>query len=174
MQQNPTLTDPSSNPLVGTVIAVQANFCQVQIDLANPTVGGKLILCTRRARLQKIGISAIVGDQVKIAEIDWQGLKGVVIDVFPRHSLLDRPPVANADRILLVFALAEPALDPFLLSKFLVKAESTGLQVSLCLNKSDLVSLVEKQDWCERIAEGFEICHLPEVAVIKYKVHLGH
>jgi ribosome biogenesis GTPase / thiamine phosphate phosphatase len=153
VQQNPTPTDPSSNPLVGTVIAVQANFCQVQIDLDVPTVGGKLILCTRRARLQKIGISAIVGDRVKISEIDWQGLKGVVIDVFPRHSLLDRPPVANADRILLVFALAEPALDPFLLSKFLVKAESTGLQVSLCLNKSDLVSLAEKQDWCDRLTE---------------------
>jgi ribosome biogenesis GTPase / thiamine phosphate phosphatase len=153
VQQNPAPTDTSSNPLVGTVIAVQANFCQVQIDRDTPTVGGKLILCTRRARLQKIGVSAIVGDRVTISEIDWQGLKGVVIDVFPRHSLLDRPPVANADRILLVFALAEPALDPFLLSKFLVKAESTGLQVSLCLNKSDLVSLEEKQDWCDRLVK---------------------
>ena len=151
--QNITPTDNNSTPLVGTVIAVQANFCNVQIEPDVPTVGGKLILCTRRARLQKIGISAIVGDRVTIDEIDWQGLKGVVIDVFPRHSLLDRPPVANADRILLVFALAEPALDPFLLSKFLVKAESTGLQVSLCLNKSDLVSDVERQDWCDRLSE---------------------
>ena len=153
MPQNLTPTDPVSTPLVGVVIAVQANFCQVQIDRDTPTVGGKLILCTRRARLQKIGVSAIVGDRVTISEIDWQGLKGVVTDVFLRHSLLDRPPVANADRILLVFALAEPALDPFLLSKFLVKAESTGLQVSLCLNKSDLVSPAEKQDWCDRLGE---------------------
>lgn len=153
MPQNLTPTDPISTPLVGTVIAVQANFCQVQIDLDLPIVGGKLILCTRRARLQKIGISAIVGDRVTISEIDWQGSKGVVIDVFPRHSLLDRPPVANADRILLVFALAEPALDPFLLSKFLVKAESTGLQVSLCLNKSDLVTESERAEWCARLAD---------------------
>ncbi|WP_373541339.1 small ribosomal subunit biogenesis GTPase RsgA [Chamaesiphon sp.] len=153
MPQNSPATDSNFTPLVGTVIAVQANFCQVQIDPDVPMVGGKLILCTRRARLQKIGISAIVGDRVTIAQIDWQGLKGVVIDVFPRHSLLDRPPVANADRILLVFALAEPALDPFLLSKFLVKAESTGLQVSLCLNKSDLVTAVERQDWCDRLSE---------------------
>jgi len=151
--QNLDPTDSNPLPLGGTVIAVQANFCNVQIDPDVPTVGGKLILCTRRARLQKIGISAIVGDRVTIDEIDWQGLKGVVIDVFPRHSLLDRPPVANADRILLVFALAEPALDPFLLSKFLVKAESTGLQVSLCLNKSDLVSDTERQDWCDRLGE---------------------
>jgi ribosome biogenesis GTPase / thiamine phosphate phosphatase len=151
--QNPTPTDPVSTPLVGVVIAVQANFCQVQIDRDVPAVGGKLILCTRRARLQKIGVSAIVGDRVTIDEIDWQGLKGVVTDVFPRHSLLDRPPVANADRILLVFALAEPALDPFLLSKFLVKAESTGLQVSLCLNKSDLVTDSERVEWCHRLGE---------------------
>ena len=153
MQQNSTPTASNSASLVGTVIAVQANFCQVQIDPATPTVGGKLILCTRRARLQKIGVSAIVGDRVTIDEIDWQGLKGVVIDVFPRHSLLDRPPVANADRVLLVFALAEPALDPFLMSKFLVKAESTGLQVSLCLNKSDLVTDIERQEWCDRLGE---------------------
>ncbi|WP_295619945.1 small ribosomal subunit biogenesis GTPase RsgA [Chamaesiphon sp. GL140_3_metabinner_50] len=153
MPQNLDPAESNPPPLVGTVIAVQANFCNVQIDPDVPEVGGKLILCTRRARLQKIGISAIVGDRVTIDEIDWQGLKGVVIDVFPRHSLLDRPPVANADRILLVFALAEPALDPFLLSKFLVKAESTGLQVSLCLNKSDLVSDKERQEWCDRLGE---------------------
>jgi ribosome biogenesis GTPase / thiamine phosphate phosphatase len=151
--QNQTSTDTISGQLSGIVIAVQANFCQVQIDRDTPIVGGKLILCTRRARLQKIGISAIVGDRVVIEEADWITARGVVADVFPRHSLLDRPPVANADRILLVFALAEPALDPFLLSKFLVKAESTGLQVSLCLNKSDLVSVMERQEWCDRLGE---------------------
>jgi ribosome biogenesis GTPase / thiamine phosphate phosphatase len=153
VQQNPTPTDPISTPLEGIVIAVQANFCQVQIDRDTPLIGGKLILCTRRARLQKIGVSAIVGDRVIVEEVDWIGLRGVVSEVFPRHSLLDRPPVANADRILLVFALAEPALDPFLLSKFLVKAESTGLQVSLCLNKSDLVTEIEKQKWCDRLGD---------------------
>jgi ribosome biogenesis GTPase / thiamine phosphate phosphatase len=152
VHQNLTPTHPISTPLVGTVIAVQANFCQVQIDPGTEAVGGKLILCTRRARLQKIGVSAIVGDRVTIDEVDWQGERGVVVDVFPRHSLLDRPPVANADRILLVFALAEPALDPFLLSKFLVKAESTGLQVSLCLNKSDLVTEIQRQEWCDRLS----------------------
>jgi ribosome biogenesis GTPase / thiamine phosphate phosphatase len=150
--QNLDPADSHATGLVGTVIAVQANFCQVQIDPATPAVGGQLILCTRRARLQKIGVSAIVGDRVTIDEIEWSGLKGVVTDVFPRHSLLDRPPVANADRILLVFALAEPVLDPFLMSKFLVKAESTGLQVSLCLNKSDLVTDIQRQDWCDRLS----------------------
>jgi ribosome biogenesis GTPase / thiamine phosphate phosphatase len=142
----------SSNLLIGTVIAVQANFCQVHIDPAIPEVGGKTILCTRRARLQKIGVSAIVGDRVTVAEADWLGGRGVVSDVFPRSSLLDRPPIANADRVLLLFAFADPALDPYLLSKFLVKAESTGLQVSLCLNKRDLVTDLDRQNWCDRLS----------------------
>jgi ribosome biogenesis GTPase / thiamine phosphate phosphatase len=140
-----------SQPLVGIVIAVQANFCQVQIAPDAPVAVGKLILCTRRARLQKIGINAIVGDRVIVEEVDWQGGRGVVAEVFPRHSILDRPPIANADRVLLLFAFAEPALDPYLLSKFLVKAESTGLQVSLCLNKSDLVTDSQRTKWCDRL-----------------------
>ncbi len=148
---------PSTQALIGTVIAVQANFCQVHIDPQTPEVGGKIILCTRRARLQKIGVSAIVGDRVTVAEADWQGGRGVVSDVFPRTSLLDRPPIANADRVLLLFAFADPALDPYLLSKFLVKAESTGLQVSLCLNKRDLVTEIDRQNWCDRLgAWGYQ------------------
>lgn len=151
----PTNTDIA--PLIGTVIAVQANFCQVQIDRDTPVVGGAQILCTRRSRLKKIGVRAIVGDRVVVAEADWIGNRGVVADVFPRRSELDRPPIANVDRVLLLFALAEPPLEPLLLSKFLVKAESTGLQVSLCLNKSDLVSDLERRQWCERLTDwGYE------------------
>ncbi len=149
--ENIVPSNPISPPLIGTVIAMQANFCEVRIDRDTPIVGGQSILCTRRARLQKIGINTMVGDRVVVEEADWQGGRGVVADVFPRHSELDRPPIANADRVLLVFALTDPALDPYLLSKFLVKAESTGLQVSLCLNKSDLVSEIERQEWCDRL-----------------------
>lgn len=150
----PTNNIISHQSLVGTVIAVQANFCQVQIDPDPPATAGKSLLCTRRARLQKIGITAMVGDRVIVEEADWQSGRGVVADVFPRHSILDRPPIANADRVLLLFAFAEPALDPYLLSKFLVKAESTGLQVSLCLNKSDLVTEIQRTEWCDRL-EGW-------------------
>jgi ribosome biogenesis GTPase / thiamine phosphate phosphatase len=150
--ENITPTNPSSPPLAGTVIAVQANFCEVQIDRDTPALGGKLMLCTRRARLQKIGITVMVGDRVVVEEADGESGRGVVTDVSPRNSVLDRPPIANADRVLLVFALAEPALDPYLLSKFLVKAESTGLQVSLCLNKTDLVTDIQRAAWCDRLA----------------------
>jgi ribosome biogenesis GTPase len=135
----------SPSPLVGTVLAVQANFYQVRLD------GGVDLLCTRRTRLKKIGVRVMVGDRAIVEEPDWLGNRGAIADILPRQSELDRPPIANATQILLVFALAEPELDPYLLSKFLVKAESTGLQVNLCLNKSDLVTDTQRLAWCDRV-----------------------
>jgi ribosome biogenesis GTPase len=156
----------SSTPLLGTVLAVQANFYQVQIDfgLGNPNntsqvesdeqlqnpkskIQNPKLLCTRRTRLKKIGQRVMVGDRVVIEEPDWEGGRGAIADVLPRKTQLDRPPVANAEQILLVFALVDPPLDPYQLTRFLVKAESTGLGVTLCLNKSDLVPDEELDEW---------------------------
>jgi ribosome biogenesis GTPase len=135
---------------LGTVLAVQANFYQVQLDTANqPPVPS--LLCTRRTRLKKIGQRVMVGDRVLVEEPDWEGERGAICDVLPRQTELDRPPVANADCLLLVFALEEPSLDPWQLSRFLVKAESTQLDVTLCLNKSDLVSDAEREAWTQRL-----------------------
>lgn len=136
--------------LWGTVLAAQANFYWVQLDRAADLPLTHL-LCTRRARLKKLGQQVMVGDRVRVEEPDWAGERGAIAEVAPRKTVLDRPPVANADQILLVFALAEPDLDPHQLSRFLVKAESTGLTVALCLNKQDLVSPGVQQAWRERL-----------------------
>ncbi|HEY9616897.1 MAG TPA: small ribosomal subunit biogenesis GTPase RsgA, partial [Microcoleaceae cyanobacterium] len=101
----------------------------------------------------KLGQQVMVGDRVEIEEPDWAGHRAAIAQVLPRHSELDRPPVANADHVLLVFALEQPTLDPYQLSRFLVKAESTGLQVSLCLSKSDLVSDDERTQWRVRLGK---------------------
>ncbi|WP_448601536.1 small ribosomal subunit biogenesis GTPase RsgA [Thermoleptolyngbya sp.] len=140
--------------LTGTVLAVQANYYFVRLDPGCYPPGlTDMLLCTRRSRLRKIGQRVWVGDRVEIEEPDWAGQRGAIAQVFPRRSELDRPPVANADQILLVFALAEPALDPFQLSRFLVKAESTGLSVCLCLNKCDLLTEADLTAWGDRLRQ---------------------
>jgi ribosome biogenesis GTPase len=182
-------SERSKTPLLGTVLAVQANYYQVKIDSGwensseteNP---GKFdaessnaksafpgsrqgtshaesskakLLCTRRARLKKIGQQVMVGDRAIVEEPDWIGGRGAIADILPRQTELDRPPIANANQILLVFALADPPLEPYQLSRFLVKAETTGLDVSLCLNKSDLVTEEQIQEWRARILSwGYE------------------
>ena len=149
----------NSSSIVGTVVAVQANFYQVSLDPEacidgknRPLAGTLSLLCTRRTRLKKIGQQVMVGDRVVVEEPDWTDRRGVISQVFPRQTELNRPPVANADRILLVFALTEPDLDPMSLTRFLVKAESTGLEVSLCLNKCDLVTKEELEQWRDRLS----------------------
>jgi ribosome biogenesis GTPase / thiamine phosphate phosphatase len=148
--------------ITGTVLAVQANYYRVMLDQAFSLelldeYGQKYsqiideLLCTRRARLKKIGQQICVGDRVIVEEPDWQGGRGAISEVSLRRNLLDRPTVANVDRILLVFALAEPSLDPHQLSRFLVKAESTEVDVLLCLNKRDLVNDAIWTTWRDRL-----------------------
>ena len=153
---NLAATSPQSeNLILGTVTAVQANFYRVQLSTDNRIQGDRQIqslLCTRRTRLKKIGQKVLVGDRVIVEEPDWLDGRGAISEVLPRKTELQRPPVANADRVLLVFAVAEPALDPWQLSRFLVKAESTNLELCLCLNKCDLISQQQQHQWQERLA----------------------
>ncbi len=139
----------SDRNLIGTVVAVQANFYQVKLE----THEAQFLLCTRRTRLKKIGQKVMVGDRVVIEEPDWQDSRGAIAQVLPRTTELERPPVANADIILLVFAVEEPSLDPWQLSRFLVKAESTALKLSLCLNKCDLITVEQQQQWQIRLQQ---------------------
>ena len=147
----------SNRNLVGTVVAVQANFYQVKLE----TLEAQFLLCTRRTRLKKIGQKVMVGDRVLIEEPDWQDSRGAISQVLPRTTELERPPVANADIILLVFAVEEPTLDPWQLSRFLVKAESTSLELCLCLNKCDLITVEQQQEWQQRLQQwGYEASYV--------------
>jgi ribosome biogenesis GTPase len=145
----PNPTSEALSEQNGTVIAVQANFYQVRLD------GGSDLLCTRRTRLKKIGQKVMVGDRVLVTQAEEE--RGAIAEVLPRQSEFLRPPVANAQQILLLFALEEPTLDPWQLSRFLVKAESTALNLCLCLNKADLLTETQRQVWQHRLeAWGYQ------------------
>lgn len=145
--------------LTGTVLAVQANYYQVRLDRESVPQDQNCdhLLCIRRGRLKKTGQQVYVGDRVSIEQPDWQGQRGAISSIEPRQNLLDRPMVANIDRVLLVFALTDPEIEPMQLSRFLVKVESCGLTASLCLNKSDLVTAEYAQSWVDRLNQwGYE------------------
>ncbi len=162
----PLQEHPMTHELWGVVVAVQANYYWVRLQGDQLQTGDEvlslgeqespkhsLLLCLRRSRLKKIGQQVMVGDQVLVEDPDWLGGRGAIAAVQPRKTMLDRPPMANADQLLLVFALAEPNLDPQQLSRFLVKAESTQLEVCLCLNKKDLVTSQIQDEWQQRLRQ---------------------
>lgn len=78
--------------------------------------------------------------------------EGVIERVEPRHGLLTRASrgrehvlVANVDQVVIVMAVAEPALKPHLIDRYLVSAEQGEIQPLLCLNKIDLADPVALQ-----------------------------
>ncbi|MGB5768361.1 MAG: ribosome small subunit-dependent GTPase, partial [Crocosphaera sp.] len=83
-----TSLDPSLSrtvsDIIGTVVAVQANFYQVRLDTTLTNYNQAKIshlLCTRRTRLKKIGQQIMVGDRVIIEEPDHQDARGAISQV---------------------------------------------------------------------------------------------
>lgn len=144
-----------ADPQAGLVVALQANYCWVELD--QPVPGGasgqpvRRLLCTRRTRLGKTGQSICVGDRVQVDGIDVSAGRGAVASREPRHSLLERPAVANVSKVLVVVSVAEPALDPLQLTRFLLTAEATGQPVQLVLSKIDRLEPGELHAWQERL-----------------------
>lgn len=108
---------------------------------------GQVIQCRARGIFKKKGLTPLVGDRVVYSMAG--GGEGTVDELLPRTSELIRPPVANVDTALLVFAVTQPELSLVLLDKFLVHTERAKLRTLLCLSKTDL--LEEDRQLAERI-----------------------
>ena len=127
----------SQSQAVGTVAAAQANFMRVVVPEDSGT--GVELLCVVKAVLKKIKRRVLVGDKVLVGSIDWVDRRGMIENVFQRSSQILDPSMANVDHFLVLFSLDQPRLEPFSLTRFLVEAESTGIPVTLALNKAELV-----------------------------------
>lgn len=119
--------------MTGRVIKFYNSFFFVQVD-------GELIPCKLRGlikRDKKVGSSVYVGDIVEVSKLADK--TGVIEKILPRKSLLNRPAVANVDRVILTFAAAEPNLHKLLLNRFIALAEWAHLdEIIICVNKIDL------------------------------------
>ena len=98
--------------------------------------GGDLWQCSLRGVFRHRKLEVMVGDRVAVKPLDRN--KGVVDQVYPRRNSLVRPPVANVDRVVIVFSVRDPEPSLGLLDRFLVHAEAAGVQPVTCFNKSDL------------------------------------
>ncbi|MDA8145296.1 MAG: ribosome small subunit-dependent GTPase A [Thermaerobacter sp.] len=113
----------------GVVVRGHSNIHQVAVD------GGR-VDCYLRGTLRRLG-RVVVGDRVRISLLE--GERGVIEEVLERTSLLERPPVANAQQAVLVFSLRDPVWNQLVLDRMLLAAERQELRALLCLNKVDLL-----------------------------------
>lgn len=94
--------------------------------------------CRARGIFRKDKITPLVGDKVKISIVDEESKKGVVEEIDKRYTELVRPPIANVDKALIVFAITNPKPNLSLLDRFIVLAEKENLEIVIVLTKSDL------------------------------------
>ncbi|HHW56488.1 MAG TPA: ribosome small subunit-dependent GTPase A [Clostridia bacterium] len=97
-----------------------------------------IVECRARGKFRKDNITPLVGDIVKIQLVSKK--EGYILNILPRKNELIRPPVANVDQAIIVFAIAKPEINRVLLDKIIVLAESNDIEPVICINKIDLES----------------------------------
>jgi ribosome biogenesis GTPase / thiamine phosphate phosphatase len=134
------IADMESLP-IGRVTQVHSLFCNVEHD-------GKTRLCVIRKTLAKTSqTQLVVGDMVRFR--DTPESESVIEQILPRRTILTRsdsfkqlvqhPIVANADQMLIVVSVKNPAVKWGLVDRMIVAARGGGLEPILCLNKIDLL-----------------------------------
>jgi len=112
------------------------------VDLKNKDKFGnsERFLCKVRKSINFKDQLIYVGDEVEIDNIDLKSKRALITSLKKRKNLLARPSVTNISNIYITFSVEEPELNLSQVNRFLISAESIGVEVSLVLTKCDLIS----------------------------------
>ena len=134
--------------MLGRIIKGIAGFYYVE------TKGAIIYECKTKGIFRKSGIKPIVGDNVEIEIIDEEKRLGNLTDVLPRKNSLYRPPVANVDQAVILFAIVKPDPNYNLLDKYLIMMRQLDIPVIICFNKQDIATKEEAKE----LYDAYEKC----------------
>jgi len=123
---------------LGQVIRAHSNQFYVLVE-------GREVLCRPRGKFRLDQQTVLAGDMVDVHIEDEEGR---IEKVFPRRTVMTRPAVANIDQALVVFTLREPEADYPFLDRVLIHAEQAGTSAVIILNKIDLLTDAEIENFC--------------------------
>ena len=110
--------------------------------------------CRARGIFRKDSFKPLVGDDCTFRLTQAQDVEGYVETIGERRNQLIRPPVANVDQALVVFALASPDPNLSLLDRFLIEMRRQGIPSVICFNKKDLAD----ETWVDELKEIYSRC----------------
>ena len=96
--------------------------------------------CKARGSFRKAEVSPVVGDRVLISAT---GNKGVVEEILERKNLLNRPIVANIDKLFIVSSHSFPSPDTFIIDRLTAVCEYNKIIPVIIFNKCDTGSFAE-------------------------------
>ncbi len=106
-------------------------------DLFFVQTGEELIPCKARGVFRNTHTTPLVGDRVLCSE------EGRIEKILPRKNFLERPAVANIDRLYIIVSASDPLPVPLMIDRLTAIAFDREIQPVLVLNKTDLASV----DW---------------------------
>ena len=109
----------------GTIIKGIAGFYYCR------TADGEVFECRARGLFRNTGLTPLAGD-----EVIFEG--GMVTEILDRLNSFDRPPLANAELIIVTAAAKDPDPSFILIDRLCCTAEKKGSDVLICVSKADL------------------------------------
>lgn len=128
----------------GIIIENKSNMYHVKIDETN-----EVYSCYARGKFKKEEISPVVGDKVKISDIDEKEKEAVIDEIEERKVYIRRPKLSNLTQLVFVVSSKNPKPDLLMLDKQLVFAEFLNIRAIIVLNKTDL----DKKEEFKKIKE---------------------
>jgi len=119
----------------GKIICINAAIHKVLLE--NNTI----IDMKTRGKIRNEKIVPVVGDNV-IVDVNTKTIEKIE----PRKNYLERPLIANIDKLLIVMSTSIPAFSSYLIDKFLIIAKSNNIEPIIIITKTDMISLKEKND----------------------------
>jgi len=120
--------------MIGRIIKQISNDYSVKLD-------NRIIICKPRGKFRKLGITPLVGDNVKV-DID----NNYILEILPRKNELERPSVSNIDQAVIVTSVKIPDFSSNLLDKLLTIIEFNNIKPIICFTKLDLLNSNELEE----------------------------
>lgn len=119
----------------GKIICINASLHKVLLE-------NNTIIDTRtRGKLRNEKIHPVVGDNV-VVDVNTKTIEKVE----KRRNYLERPLVANIDKLLIVMSTSIPSFSSYLIDKFLLIAYENKIEPIIIITKTDMISHQEKAE----------------------------
>ncbi|MDO5714257.1 MAG: ribosome small subunit-dependent GTPase A [Tissierellia bacterium] len=115
----------------GKIIRLLGGFYTIK------TEDGKIVESRAKGNFRHKDIAPLVGDYVNFKEGEGDTL-GYIEKVYPRTSVMLRPPVANVDQVMVIIPVEQPKYNLDLITKLLVHYERQKIPIIIVISKIDL------------------------------------
>lgn len=115
--------------MTGIIVKALSGFYYVKTEEG-------IYTCKARGNFRQKGVSPLVGDRVEITLSP--DFTGAVESIMPRKTCLNRPPVANIEKLFILSSFENPAPNTTVIDKLTVIARHKGIEPIIVFNKSDM------------------------------------